>query len=181
MKLFKNINDYELLYYIEEGIEVALKMMFDKYEYLINAKIKRINLEIDHDEFFLEGYTMLYKAINTYNPDFGKSFMRYFEFILDNKYKNMIKEFGYKTKLFNQLTYLEKMEVDENINFIYDCKEIYNKMNDGFEKIVYENIYLNNRSINEVSRLLNCDVKKIYNVLYSIKNKIKEYGIKNNL
>lgn len=177
MKLFDGINDYELLYYINEGSEWALKKMLDKYKHYIGYKIKNLNCDLYYEDLFEEGMAVLYKAIRKYDDKYNKSFMRYFDLLLTNRFNTMIKKRIAESKALKELNYLYSID-DSYIDYIYDVKEIYNGLNDGIEKMIYEFVYLNDYSLKDISEILNCDIKKVYNSAYRVKNKIKKFNNK---
>ena len=72
-------NDYELIYLIKEGNELALNLMYHKYSNFIRIKARELGFRgFDLDDCIQEGLLLLTKAIKTFNNDYNKSFWSYF-------------------------------------------------------------------------------------------------------
>ena len=83
-------NDNELLYLIKNHDEEALELMFKKYENLILSKIRQYHFPISNKEDYLqEGRIVLLKAIDTYRTEFEKTFTKYFELLLINRFNTL--------------------------------------------------------------------------------------------
>ena len=161
-------NDYELLYLIENDSEEALEVMFEKYNNLIVSLISKyhFNKEIE-DDIYQEAKMVLYKAIKTFNVNFGKTFTMYFKKLLENRLNTLIKKSRIEEQ--NEIYKEEQMFVEEEKHFNFVSK----KMLSLTENKVYFEYFYSGNSIDEVSKKLNLTKKQTYNAICRIKNKLK--------
>lgn len=161
-------NDYELLYLMDEFDEVAEKIFYEKYTNLIKNRIYKFKIKDRYKEDFLqEGLYMLFIAIRTYNDNYGKSFNKYFDLILKRKFIQIIsreKNYFYQVDLKNDVDYLS-----ENEEFIYEDTSSFTIM----EQKVYGYFKKNYRP-KDISKVLECDIKSVYNCICRIKTKLKK-------
>lgn len=166
-------NDYELLYLITCGNEVALELMFKKYEGLIVNTIKSFHIVSRmFDDFFMEGQMMLFKAIRYFREDRNMSFTNFFKLLLRHRYIDLLKinkkDFSYQVLTDDPDSY-GKYVLNDNI---YKEEPDVSKLS-LFEKRVYEKLYLEYKSIKKVAEELGVSVKQIYTANARIKNKVK--------
>jgi len=168
-------NDYELIYLISEQDELALDIMYKKYIPLIKARIAAFRIkEFNREDFFQEGLFMLHKAISTYRPDSGKTFNKYFDMILQRHYIQLLRKESkhfYNVVLTDELDYLkeEKEEAEEApdlASLLSLCRF------SPFEKKVLD-LRLRNSSVKEITALLNCSVKQVYDANDRIRRKLQ--------
>lgn len=162
-------NDYELLYLIGEFDEEAEYIFYEKYTRLIKNRINRFNIKNRfHEDFLQEGLFMLYIAIRTYDMNSNKTFNKYFDLILQRKFVKIIQ----KEKL-----YLYDVDLIEEPNVLYDESSFVYEISQPnlFSSLEEKVIDLKNKNYRpkEIAKILNCDVKSIYNCLCRIKNKTK--------
>ncbi len=174
MKLFWNLNDYELLYLISEHNERAVDLMYKKYSMYIIKVINEMKVQFDtKDEYFQEGLIVLDTAIKKYDDKMDVPFFSYFNLILKRRLFYIHKEhYSYHKNVFfseiindiAQDTFSEQVEsyAVKNITF---KKEIDNK--------IYEEIILGNRSIKSFSIKYDMNAKEVYNKVYYLKKKLK--------
>lgn len=163
-------NDYELLYLIENQSEEALNIMFDKYSNLIHSIICKFGiLDKDYDDFYQEARLMLFKAINTFDLKYQKTFTMYFKMLLENRFKTLIKQY-------NNLKYYEVLS-ENNDFFIEENNEMLEidvlKMLSSVEKEVYFRYFLGGISIDELCKSLNLTKKQAYNSIFRVNKKLK--------
>lgn len=172
-QLFK-MNDYELLYLIHQGSDEALEIMFDKYQYLIYARVKRFNIPISlRDDFVQEGYIMLNKAIKTYKMESNKTFNKYFDLILQRRFISLIR--------INK-TYQNYAVLMEEVNPSYESDatndtssiEVRESMFSKQEHLIFVNKYLNSMTTEEMVLKFGLTPKQIYNATVRIKAKLKQ-------
>ncbi|MBR2891899.1 MAG: sigma-70 family RNA polymerase sigma factor [Bacilli bacterium] len=167
-------NDNELLYLIKNHDEEALELMFKKYENLILSKIQKYHFPKSHKEDYLqEGRIVLLRAIETYKEEFDKTFTRYFELLLQNRFNTLYQ----KNKKYQNhivLVEVEKIDVDNK------KEEVLPKLQDVkldtlsfLEKEVFKYHFLENHNIDETSNHLNISNKQVYNTIQRIKNKLQ--------
>ena len=118
-------NDNELLYLIKNHDEEALELMFKKYENLILSKIRQYHFPISNKEDYLqEGRIVLLKAIDTYRTEFEKTFTKYFELLLINRF-NTLYRINKKYEKHIVLVEVEKVDINnKKEDKRYDLKEV---------------------------------------------------------
>ncbi|MFA5720443.1 MAG: sigma-70 family RNA polymerase sigma factor [Acholeplasmataceae bacterium] len=166
--MYKAYNDYELLYLVKEKDTVALNILLKKYERFIYKKVYTFFFHDDGD-YFQEGLLCLYKAIETFDDRFNKTFMRYFEVILNRHFINIYN----KNKRYNEMIESCKNELmveeEPSSEIEYINRPTFKS---EIEQKVYELYYINNKKVKEISALLNLNAKQIYNAIYRIKHKL---------
>ncbi|MDD4077165.1 MAG: sigma factor [Bacilli bacterium] len=168
-------NDYELLYLIYEKDDIALDIMFRKYIPLIKARIKAFRIKPRNQEDFLqEGLLVLNKAIQRYNPDFKKTFTKYFDMILQRRFIQILKKESkhfYQVDLVGAGEYLvaEKKETlpdDTTDRVLASCQF------SELETTVLEYLKTGYKP-REIAYRLQCPVKKIYDANDRIRRKTR--------
>lgn len=179
---YKKYDDNELIYLIKMNNESAWEILVEKYKKFIHMKIYEYNLD-NHEDCFQEGIISLYNAARVFDNNFNKSFMKYYENILIHKLLDIkrIQEresefYTYDMDLDNCLL-LKEDSMTFNDDLLKNSELLISKLT-SMEKIVYEDYYINNLSIKDISIKNNMKVKNIYYTIYRIKGKIKKYMIK---
>lgn len=174
-------NDNELLYLIKNHDEEALEIMFKKYENLIYSKILKYRFPLNAIEDYLqEGRMALLKAIETYQESYEKTFTRYFELVLQNRFNTLYQE---NKKYYNSIVLVENDTLDinaknnknENKDMMIDIDNL-----SDFEKTIFNLYYLNNCSIEDIAETIKMTPKQVYNSIYRVKKKIQKEIVKNN-
>lgn len=173
-------NDYELLYLISEQDETALDIMYEKYIPLIKARISAFRIKkYNQEDFFQEGLYMLFRAIETYRTDSGKTFNKYFDLILQRHFIQLLRKESkhfYNIQLTDDIDYLKEEEPEP---VTYDLDSLISRCKFSlFEKKVLD-LRRKNFTVKEISEKLNCGVKQVYDANDRIKRKMK--GAKNSL
>ena len=141
---------------------------------------------IDINDIMQEGYIGLDKAIKSFSQNENASFYTFASICIDRQIVNYIKKMtSSKSKSLN-----EAINIDDNLesfisdgtdlenylvlkdsgdNLIQDIKDILT----DFERKVFI-LKLEDYSFDEIAKLLNKDVKSIYNTFHRIKTKIKK-------
>jgi len=95
MGTYRDLNDYELMYMVEEN-EDAKDLLFDKYRPIVikmankyKLEAKKIGLELD--DLIQEGYVGLMGAIKNYNPNDKTLFYTYAIISINSKLLNCIR------------------------------------------------------------------------------------------
>ena len=190
---YKEYNDYELLYILNEN-EDASEILYTKYKGLIikiaNALINKFtHVGFEKNDLLQEGYLALYSATKTYDAMGSVTFFTYACKCIANSMLSILKKNNNKKNhiLNNSISY-------NNEDKTYDDKIINIRANKSFDPI---NILLdseaNNKMLNElkgyekdiaickmlgfpnseIASLLNIDRKAINNAVTRIKNKYK--------
>lgn len=185
-------NDYELIYLAQENNEEAKEMLYQKYKNLMHTNAKTFVMEnsdkgIDFNDVLLELNICFEEAINNYNQDNGASFNTFLVSYLNNALKTYKRSIDKKkNKILNESVPLEDDEIDylnrlykeeDMIEYmVFDNGNTYESYYDGLKEQEKEIIELlkSGYSYSEIADMLNKDVKYVYNIIYRIKNKLKE-------
>ncbi len=167
-------NDYELLYLISESEPEALDILYKKYMNLIGKRIKSFRIQERYKEDFMqEGLMVLDVAIQHFDPHFTKSFNKYFDLILQRKFMQLLmKEKNY---IYSVDLALDEGTVQDVNHFVYEpiVHEHISISCSTFEDEVYQ-LYLKHYRPREIAIQLHCNIKRVYNCLFRIKEKIKQ-------
>lgn len=195
---YKEYNDYELIYQINDGDELAYNIMCSKYSSLIGKMAKNYyeknkNVGIDYDDLYQEGLLALSNSLKDYD---SSSSLFYTFFILcckremerliksSRRHKHMI--LNDSISLNESVKNVEDIFIEDIISNDFDMEDYYisedrcNKLYDfkynlnNIEREIYE-LKLNNFSIKEISSLLDISYKKVDNSLQKIKKVLEEY------
>lgn len=174
--IFRNYNDFEIINLIKQGNEEAFQLMVDKYKFFVAKMIKKFNLQEQYDDIFQEALMILYKSIIRFDQSFNKTFMRYFEMNLTNRFitiKNKHNRYG--KFLSEKLPTLYQETIHETKHYYISDAEIHKALDtlSELEKQVFQLKIIEKRSIQETAEYLEFPQKKIYNALDRIKKKIK--------
>lgn len=186
--MYKEVNDYEILYMISENNDVDYEYLIKKYEPLVNKYAtkylflaKRCGLE--KEDLKQIGYLSIYKAINYYKILNSNSLYTYLNKSIENNILKEIKSnstykklalnlsFSYDSKVPNtNLYYYEILKDDKD--YQQECLLNFNNKIISFKNTleyelscVFELLY-NGYSIRETSILLNktyYDIKRCIN------------------
>ena len=184
-------NDYELVYLAQEGNEDAINLLYQKYKPIIVKKSKNAIMYathhgIDINDIMQEGYIGFEEAIRSFSQDETASFYTFALICIDRKITNYLrKTTSSKSKVLNEAITiddtLEKVLGDNtNIESYLMGKdsdneliEIIREMLTDFERKVFD-LKIKDYSFEEIAKILNRDVKSIYNTFQRIKIKIKK-------
>ncbi len=185
------INDYELVNLAQENNEDARNILFDKYTPLIIKKSKdALNMVnhhgIDIADIIQECYIAFDEAINNFNQDEAASFYTFSMLCVERRITNYIRTLNNKRSMvLNEAVPLDEsidklLVADDNIedNFMVKSDEssrIIQLIDEltPFEKKVF-NYKSNGYSFEEIAKMLNKDIKSVYNTFWRIKNKYKK-------
>ena len=174
-------NDNELIYLMKSGNESAYYFLIKKYKRFIHGRIYELHLH-DHEDCFQEGIVCLYTACMSFDDSFNKSFMKYFEQILNNRLLDLKRS----QERESEVMYSSRLNLD---NFRAIKEESILLKRDFFvpksflmkltkrEKSVFEDYFLNNVAIEDIAKKNNTNKKSIYYTIYRIKGKIKKYMV----
>ena len=169
------MNDYELLYLIGERNEDALTLMIEKYQPLIASKCYHFKIRpSERDDFIQEGNLMLLHAMKIFDPSYQKTFTRFFELILTRKFMNLMTP-SHKQPIYFSEELFDSMRVEEAVTWILkdDHLLIAKEALTDFEYQIFVDHYQQAQSISQIAKAQLVSVKKVYNTLYQIKNKLK--------
>lgn len=184
-------NDYELVYLAQEGNEDAINLLYQKYKPIIvkkskNAIIYATHHGIDINDIMQEGYIGFEEAIRSFSQDETASFYTFALLCIDRKITNYLrKTTSSKSRALNEaITIDDTLEkvLGDNTNIESNLMgkdsdneliEIIRRMLTDFERKVFD-LKIKDYSFEEIAKILNRDVKSIYNTFQRIKIKIKK-------
>lgn len=189
---YKNLNDYEIFYMIGENNDDYLKIMFDKYEPVINKlsfayyqKFKGIGINID--DLKQECRVGLMKAVNSYDPN-NILFYSYAIICMERTLSTYVRNFNNKGNylLNNSIRDLPFDLKDSSANSIVDDvlieNEIFFKYKNllNFKLSVIFELRYNGFSYKEISTLLDLSKSTIDGRMAMLRKKIKN-SLKENI
>lgn len=195
--MYKDINDYELLYLISENNEDAYNNIYDKYENMIRIEAKKYYRKCKYLGFSLEdiyqaglyGFSL---ALSSYSDEEGTLFYTYANACITKELNSFIRnQSRYKHEVLSDSISLDKpldedgttvgTLMDSGINVITEYKEFINcnhllslKHNLPFLYSLVFELRINNFSNREIATLLDIKYKQVDNALRLIKAKLKK-------
>lgn len=195
---YKDLNDNELIYYINENIEEAREVLLQKYMQVVEAKAKKYlkaveKTGLEFNDLMQEGLLAINHAIDYFDEKKDITFYTYVNTCIENKLINIVvRSKGNKFKALNEaIPYESDDEEDINLsNVISDNKinpetvifdreyesklieEIRKELTD-FETQVFD-LKMTDFTYKEIADLLDKSPKAIDNALQRIKQKVKE-------
>ncbi len=179
---YKNVNDYEVLYLIEDENDSYKNILYDKYRpVVINLCNKYINeynnLSIDREELFQEAFIGLDYAISHFDFNKDVKFITYCMLCIESKIKD------YFNKLYRKknLIHINSVSLDDTLvdyavdsfraDFINEeeVMKFKNSLND-IESWIFE-LRFNGFTCKEIAFLLDLALSSIYFYLKKIKSK----------
>jgi len=164
------LNDNELIYlYNTNNCEDALEQLVKKYENLIWRIISNNFIStLYKEDFFQEGIICIVKCAKIYNPDFNKTFNKYFELVFTHeiwaKKKKLPKHI--LTNDFSSLksedSWFDEEEQPSEISF----------QGTKYENQIFDMYFKEKLSIYDISKKLQKEEKSIYNAIFRIRKKI---------
>ncbi len=164
------LNDYELIYLIKEGNEIALGLMFDKYErYIWSIVLNFYIYNLKAEDLVQQGRLCLYRSIFMYNASLKVSFFRFFTICLKRTLLRELQNNYYKVPLLlkdnttqygnNKLPGLSKLLTKEELD-------------------LYEHCFVLNYSVREYAKKKNISFYKMKMIYDGLLQKVKEnYGL----
>ncbi len=189
----EELNDYELLSYINSNNEEANDLMFEKYKPLIIKISKKYDFigkkyGFELNDLMQEGMLGLSKAIESYKENMNIKFYTYAKVCIERKIFTLLKN-GKREKILNESIPIEDDDYDLNeiigdnesnpLNIVLsnDFKDnIFNRMYEVLTNYERQVLDLKNEGfkIEEIANILNKTKKQIENTLHRIKNKYKK-------
>ena len=187
--MYKNMNDYELLYMICEGEEINFEILVNKYKPLI-YKIVKDYLKIfkkfgyELEDLMQLGYITLYKTAYKYDFYNSSMFYSYFKKSLNNTiYFTMRTNSTSKKEVLNNAFSYDTFIPNTKIPYIDIIESKDNKCDYSKELIIFKNsmpanlsyifeLFYNGYNKEEISYLLDEDISEINHNI----SKIKEHA-----
>lgn len=195
---FKKINDYEILFLVNEKNENAEEILINKYKNLINKYIeeyKNIAVQngLEECDLYQEGLLGLTNAIKTFDQSKEASFFTYANICIKTKIQTAIRNSSSKKNIaLNQSVSLDNLINSDSTNY-YDI--ICDSKNDISDKLLKQeeqqqlfqniekcltpfekqvlNLKANSYSNDEIANMLQKDKRSIENAINRIRNKYR--------
>lgn len=188
-------NEYEILHLAQEGDELAIDELYQKYRPIIIKKSKNAILKVSHhgleiNDIMQEGYLGLKEAIDNYQAVDNTSFYTFANLCIERKIINLIrKNISGKDKILNEAiaiddnleNYLKDEFTTEDLCLYHDFQlELTDKLQKELTTFENKVLSLKNQGYTskEIAKSLKKDPKAIYNAYHRIKKKIKEISQK---
>lgn len=196
---FEDISDEELVERVHLGNTEALDYLITKYRLFVKLKARSYFLiGADKEDIVQEGMIGLYKAVRDFKGDKLASFRAFAELCITRQIITAIKTATRQKHIpLNSYVSLDKPIYDEEsertlmdviTNPVIDDpehlminREEYSRLEDRVSEVLSEleqqvlGLYLEGRSYNEISELLNRHVKSIDNALQRVKRKLERH------
>lgn len=199
---YKDVNDYELLYLIEENNDEAQDILYQKYLPIL----RRLTMKyyhslkaygVDYEDLFQEAYLAFLQTIKLFNDKGDTLFYTYLGVNVNSKLANYARRITSQKNLFyaNMLSLDFNLSNVDGINTLADCIEdsgqenpsILVEYNDTLQLLKKFSLELkplqsqmfellcsgfNNR---DIATLLDINVKEVSNTIYRIRKRLKLY------
>lgn len=172
------MNDYELIYLVQNHKDgVSFNKLLSKYENLMFKYIRQYNVsKKDVDDYLQEARIVLIKCVNSYSESFNKTFTRYFELSLKRRFWTLLNSKKNKYLLVDDIDIL--CMAHDNYDAFSEHITIesikLNTTSSQLEDKIFDMHFKDNIKLKDIASILNIDIKKIYNIVYKIRNKVKE-------
>ena len=189
--MLKEYNDYELVALAREGNEEAINLIYQKYKPIIVTKSKDAIVTASHhgieiSDIMQEGYIGLEEAINGFSENDNASFYTFAILCINRQIINFLrKSTRERDKILNEAVTIDEY-VEKNLKDEYDTENslIYHENEERifckieknltkFEKNVFK-LKMDGYNFEEIAKIIDKDIKSIYNTFQRIKNKIKK-------
>lgn len=187
-------NDYEIVFLAQEKDEVASNILYNKYKIFLKSKSKKYynflrNFGLDFDDVFQEILVAFEVSINKFNQEYDASFFTFLTACVEKHMISICRKYSSeKYKVLNEALYFDNDDeyslldiigdnntpevnllVESDLNLLY--KNINNKLT-FYESVVFD-LKINGFEYQEISDILDINIKSVYNYIRSIKLKIK--------
>lgn len=196
--MYRNFNDYEIIYMISENNNENFFVLLEKYKPLIYKVVSKYQnvfkkYGYDMDDLLQLGYIALYKSSYFYNENKNARFITYLKKLIENTLLSEIKNnntnkrmvlnnaISYDILVNDNSTYLDYFQDNKNNYLYYEEKRnfIYFKNTlDFYDAGIFE-MYYNGFSIDEICKMFNNSKKKINKKIKIINEKYKKDILKN--
>ncbi len=193
---YEDLNDYELISYINESDEESKNILLKKYEPLINNMANKIirtcpYLGIEVSDLVQEGFIGLNHAMGYFNEQKNITFYTFAKTCIERKmisviisakrlkHKNLNESISFDTEDDGMLDYLLKDETLNPEKIVIDKKEtddLINLINENLTELERDvfRLMLSDFNYKEIANILEKEPKQIDNAIQRIKSKSKE-------
>lgn len=201
MGVYRDLNDYEIMYLIEEQDESAKELLFEKYRPIVlkiasyyKSEAKKCGLEMD--DLVQEGYLGLYGAIQTFDSSNNVLFYTYALVSVRSKILNVLTiRNAVKHRTLNESVSLSKPISGGDEGSLIDVLEDKSALmphlmveENEIERIIHDFILslefshalifelkMNGFKNSDIVQLLDIQLKTVSNILFQIRKKLREY------
>lgn len=197
--VLEDLTDESLVEQVHLGNTEALDFLINKYRLFVKAKARSYFLiGADKEDIIQEGMIGLYKAIRDFKGDKLASFRAFAELCITRQIITAIKTATRQKHIpLNSYVSLDKpiydeesertlmdvitSPISEDPEYLMINREEYSHLEDKVSEVLSEleqrvlALYLEGRSYNEISELLNRHVKSIDNALQRVKRKLERH------
>lgn len=193
---YEDLNDYELISYINKSDEESKNILLKKYEPLINNMANKIirtcpYLGIEVSDLVQEGFIGLNHAMGYFNEQKNITFYTFAKTCIERKmisviisakrlkHKNLNESISFDTEDDGMLDYLLKDETLNPEKIVIDKKEtddLINLINENLTELERDvfRLMLSDFNYKEIANILEKEPKQIDNAIQRIKSKSKE-------
>lgn len=193
---YKNYNDYELFYLIKENDENAQTILIEKYQPIIKKTVKKYlnfgkSRGLDSNDLYQEAMIGFYKALKKYDSKKNNLFYTYVNYLIEGNVYNAIKKSNnLNNRVLNESLSIYaddgKESIVDNLNNNQSITEdiLYQELIIKLKEFLYQQsdlnaqvleLKMNHFKTKEISILLDIDSKKIDNIIYNMRKKLKDY------
>ena len=189
--MYRDFNDYEIIYMISENNSDTFQILCEKYKpliYKIVSEYKEIfkKYGYDIDDLMQLGYISLYKSSSFYNDNKSSRFITYLKKTINNTLINEIKNNSTNKRIIlnNAISY-DKLNSNDHsyLDYIKDNKDYFSYEEEKRKFIYFKNtldyntagifeMFYNGYTIEEISKMFN---QKPKTIIYKIKEIKKKY------
>ena len=182
MEKFK---DRKIIKLLKKSPEDGIKMVIDVYGSAVNTICKNILINLnseDIEEAISDTFFKLWKNIDNFNQEKNKSLKSYIYAIARNTCFDKLKSFNCNTSLFD----VDENDLGIDVNMEDEYSKLHNKKIikttlDNFkepDRSIFILRYFYFEKVKVIASKLNLSEKKVENILYRSKTKLKEELIK---
>ena len=194
----KEYPDNELLYLVSEKNEDAINLLYEKYKYIVDITVNKYirsayALNVDMDELYQEAYVGYADAIKSYNDDKKMQLRSFISLCVERRLQNFIRRnntskikvlkeaYSFDNEIGDDLTLADIVgDNRNNPEVIKEEKESLKKLRESIDAVLNSSekevfkLLLNDFSYEDTAAILGINLKKVYNIVYRIRAKIKD-------
>lgn len=194
----KDYPDNELLYLVSEKNEDAINLLYEKYKYIVDITVNKYirsayALNVDMDELYQEAYVGYADAIKSYNDDKKMQLRSFISLCVERRLQNFIRRnntskikvlkeaYSFDNEIGNDLTLADIVgDNRNNPEVIKEERESLKKLRESIDAVLNSSekevfkLLLNDFSYEDIAAILGINLKKVYNIVYRIRAKIKD-------
>lgn len=181
--------DFQLICQIKLGAEHKFEPLFERYRPMVYCVIRKYYLKLwDTEDFLQEARAVCFRALNNYRPDKGITFGQYFKTSLSNCIFSLIRKESAAKRLSDvnshslecyEETYGEcerpafycELLADDRLILQEKLNAFELKLSE-FERSTFVLLYYQTKTPEEITLVLDCDIKKVSGAISRCKSKL---------